>query len=382
VSEFPSGLDGAAMPATLERLYPAYELLRWAGHVHPITVFPSTPEKRGLIETPLGALSGDEVFKEDYYSPEWHPRGRAALRSEIERAKSSGHWNGATYALTRLRTEDGSVRLDASPGRYFQNMVTSDALDIELSAALDASQDQHVPLAAMPLRAWLTKLVEDPVIDGSHRSAALSLSATVIVKRRKGGYSIILSPRSDKVRRHMLFNHVAPSGVIQPPRGRDDLWRDWFCVKSNFLAEFIGELYGGSLQDEPDITEDLVSQSRARRLIDLIEGGGASLFYTGVSINLLMLRPEICLALLVHDEDWLAREAQIEAGAFKLGQEFLAVEDASQLPAGRTHFSLLYLDDDFQPTDNGIELRPSTLVPQAAASMYLGTEALRHLDDN
>lgn len=185
----------------------------------------------------------------------------------------------------------------------------------------------------------------------------------------------MLSPRSGSVGRHSLFNHVAPSGYLQPPRGRDDLWSTWFSTRRTLLSEFAEELYGREkAPSEPDSLPEIA------RLSELIAGGGATLLYTGVSVNLLMLRPEVCLTLYVRDEDWLRREIAIPDSGFRLGLEFLSASAAAELPADRVHLPYLGLDDDLQPIGNERELWPSALVPQAAASMHLAVEAIRELD--
>ena len=371
--EFPSGLDGRGMPAVLEKLYPNYDLVKWGGHRHPITAFPAASAENCALEAPLGSLSGIEPFGSDFYSDDWHPDGAVELRREIDEAASAGRWNGPTYSVDRIRLEEGKVRLDASPGRYLQNMVTSDALDLELSAALHANPHGPIPMSAIPNRAWLMERVADPVVDGSHRSSALSLSVTVVAPDADGGYLVLLSPRSNEVRRHALFNHVAPSGVLQPPRGRDDLWRSWFSVEKNFLAEFTEELYPSSRQSgDPEAVH---SNPHAERLFRLIGGGDASLWYTGVSVNLLMLRPEVCLTLFVRDPEWLSREVQ--TAGMVLSREFLGIHDAQQLPTGRRHLTCLSLDNDLNPDGEDAEQRPSALVPQAAASMALAMDTIR-----
>lgn len=64
------------------------------------------------------------------------------------------------------------------------------------------------------------------------------------------------------------------------------------------------------LEGEPEITrldELLADPGRARHL------------YTGVSVNLLTMRPEICVLLLVRDPGWLREESHI---ARKTGRPF------------------------------------------------------------
>jgi hypothetical protein len=84
----------------------------------------------------------------------------------------------------------------------------SDSMDLKLAGALDLSGGEPIDPTVLTRRSWLTAGVGDPVVDGRHRSAAVSVACTVIVKR-KTGFTLLLAPRSRNVARHQFFNHVA-----------------------------------------------------------------------------------------------------------------------------------------------------------------------------
>ncbi|MFJ2596800.1 hypothetical protein [Streptomyces erythrochromogenes] len=104
-------------------------------------------------------------------------------------------------------------------------------------------------------------------------------------------------------------------------------------------------------------------------------GTTAQLYYTGISVNLLTLRPEICLLLVIDDVDWLRQELR-RRRPFRFGWEYAqtpqAVRHRSTSQPG--HWSLR-LDADLRPA-SGRQLHPCCLVPNAAAALDLAVKAL------
>jgi hypothetical protein len=128
---------------------------------------------------------------------------------------------------------------------------------------------------------------------------------------------------------------------------------------------------------------DLEAEPGIVRLNRLVEEGLAGLHYTGVSVNLLTLRPEICTLLLVRDPGWLASEsvaAQRDGRPWRLAWEWLARSDEHQLPSGRSHHQFLALDDQLRPVSSeDSALSPAALIPNAAAAIALALPVARRL---
>lgn len=110
----------------------------------------------------------------------------------------------------------------------------------------------------------------------------------------------------------------------------------------------------------------------------------ATLYYTGVSLNLLTLRPEICLLLLIEDPDWLDREHRtaqdlsLTAGGRPMVYGWEIVQRERDMPAGRSLARFLSLDDDLRPSgDHNAPLQPELLVPNAAAAISLALRVVR-----
>ncbi|MBB3751051.1 hypothetical protein FHT44_003546 [Mycolicibacterium sp. BK634] len=73
-----------------------------------------------------------------------------------------------------------------------------------------------------------------------------------------------------------------------------------------------------SPKNDWDKALDPQAEPEAERLNQLMVGGKAALFYTGMCVNLLTMRPEICLLLRIDDPEWIDRERAIKRPARKL----------------------------------------------------------------
>lgn len=371
-------LEGEGWVRTLRRLYPQYPLVDLFGFPVAACTFPADPEEWHDVEAPLGDLLTQSLPMSGEWSSDFFPDAYAAFQQHLATAQAKRKWNGPTFALDHIRRVNGKVRLDCRPGRYFQSLATSEACDMELMTALADDPDQPVDLSALPVRRWAHERAaeQDPVLDGTGRSAAVSVATVILAARADGGYGVLLTPRSGEVATHRLFNHVAPSGIFAPLDLDMTPLQDEFSVRRNLLREYLEELYSieeyeigskpiHSIETEPEVM----------RLRALIDSGSANLYYTGVSVNLLTLRPEICTLLLVRDPAWLREEplaAERSGRPWKMAWEWLAREDEHHLPADRRHHQFLPLDRDLRPEWAGTNtLTPTALIPNAAAAIDL-----------
>ena len=150
----------------------------------------------------------------------------------------------------------------------------------------------------------------------------------------------------------------------------------------DLFREYVEELYAG---DEFQVGEepfhDVESEPEIVRLKAVLDSGDAAVYYTGVSVNLLTLRPEICTLLLVRDPGWLRREvglARRSGRPWRLAWEYLERGKEHELPAGRRHSHLLPLDEQLQPRGNASSaLNPEALIPNAAAAIALALPVAR-----
>jgi hypothetical protein len=364
-------LEGVGLVATLKNLYPNYRLVQIDGQEAPITVLPAKEEDWTDIEAALAPplhLFESSADPGSYRAWLFDPRAEPDYYGHLAEQSRSTKWNDPAYRALEIRDPRGRPRIVCGMGWYFESLATSEVLDAELMRALAPAPGRAVPLAALPRRSWIHDRAVDPVTDGSGRSAALSV-ATVTMYRVDDRYEVVLSPRASWVARHRLYNHVAPSGIFQPFNRSSASSQSEFSVRTTLLRELLEELYGREDYDRKGsrLLQDPASEPEVRNLTTMLEDGRAELLYTGISINLLTLRPEICTLLLIHDPLW------IQDPALVLGSEYLPGSHEHDLGAGRQHLTSVALDHALRPVGTGNELKNRALIPNAAAALQLAT---------
>lgn len=160
--------------------------------------------------------------------------------------------------------------------------------------------------------------------------------------------------------------------------------RHEFSVERNFFREWVEELYAADVHERPKFTEgpDPEDEPEVLRLKDALQREAAELLYSGVSVNLLTLRPEICLLLLIKDPVWLKEGQRIAADSgrpFRLGWEYASARQEVRHRSTNQpdHWKLRIDAERLNPTSNQ-RLEPSFLVPNAAAAIFLAMNLLRH----
>lgn len=382
-------LGGEGFLETLDNLYgDRFPLVELFGTKAPICVFPAPPAQWTNLEAALGpppfrqnfptkTETDPRLWPREYHPDTWHRYADEVAKGEDPPRR----YDGATWAFDRLHIQPEGVRIDCVPGRYYRSLATSEYLDKELMKAHKGREHQSVDLSELDYRAWLHREVggDNVVVDGSLRNAAVSVAATIMIATEDGGYRVLLTPRSEDVATHRYFSHVIPSGIFQPLDTPDLVVDDRFVknefnVERTFNREYLEELY--------DAREYLTAGSRPiywperePEIVRLAAEPAATLYYTGVSVNLLTLRPEICLLVLVTDPTWWEREsATADESALSGGRPkrygWEVVQKEGDLPPGYAWRRYLDLDSSLNPiTRKG--LQPDFLVPNAAAAIYL-----------
>ncbi len=277
------------------------------------------------------------------------------------------------------------MQLHCKLGTYFHSLSTSECLDPELLEAYAAwpdTQPEEV-WSRLERRAWLHERVPDPVADGRYRSAALGVSTLTIVRVRNrtfDGYKLFLSPRSVTVATQRRRYHVVPSGMFQPfiPSESGDLLQTQFSVSDTVMREFVEELYGVEELETGDGLVDpqaIYHRREARLLSDLLGVGDAALLYSGVAVNLLALRPEICTVLIIHDPGWYEREC----GELRICNEYLQQSQQAELLPDQRWVQLINLERDDLELDPKWRdrLRARTVVAPGVAAIDLGLRVAR-----
>ncbi|MHA6780053.1 esterase/lipase family protein [Pseudonocardia saturnea] len=370
---------GLGWSATLRQLYPRHRLLEFGGATFPIWSQLADPADRDRgLDAVLGELLPGQDPRDPVYPEEFDPEGRAEFEAKLAEPDPEASFNGATFALEQIEREGGKFTIHARHGTYFHSLATSEVLERELIAHLDADPDRVIALDSLPRRRWLHDAAggERVILDGRRRAAALSVSATILIQESDGTYSALLAKRSGRVETHPSLAHVAPAGIFAPMNAELRSDATEFSIRNTILREYAEELFGYKdlEQGEGLLAKDVTALPPVRELLKAEQAGDVVIRYCGISVPLLSLRPEVAILIFVKN-GWLEREiarANNSDHWFALNWEF---EEVKNLDAVK-----LRLDSDLRPTNPGL-VHPSVMVPHAAAALYLSAEVARDFLD-
>jgi len=364
--------------ATLRRLYPRYELLEFAGAEFPIWVKQAPSNQWDDLDVALGELLAGEDPRHSNYPAHFGPGGASIYWDRLAHVDRTASFNGATYALDHIRIDGDRVTIHAKHGTYFHSLATSEELDRELIDQLAADPDREVDLDSLPRRKWLHDIAggQHVVLDGRHRAAALSVAATLLIAEPDGTYSALLARRSQRVATHQLLSHVAPAGIFAPINAERREEETEFSVRNCIMREYAEELFGYKdlEQGEGLLATNVMALPPIHELHKAEQAGTVALRYCGISVPLLTLRPEIYVLIFIKDANWLDQEirrANETDHWFELNWEYEMIKDLDAVK--------LRLDSDLRPIDPSEVVRPSRMVPHAAAALYLSSTVARHL---
>jgi transcriptional regulator with XRE-family HTH domain len=398
-------LEGAGIYELLAERYPAYPTLKLLGdgsrplpvwaEVAPREQWPDTEAGLGELSIPHPMPHVRDWGNVDNYDPEAEADFRRHLADwdrqirdiETGRRAHLDKWNQLTYDLDRIERTDQGLKMHCKMGTYFHSLATSEALADEVMEVYSAWPD-YTPEEGWPRlerRSWLHERVADPVVDGAHRSSAIGVSTLTVVRIRRAGfdgYKMFISPRSTRVATSRRRYHVIPSGMFQPFIADESgaSMRNQFSVAATVLREFVEELYGVEELETGDgrIDPDAIYHRReAKLLTGMLESGSARLLYTGIAVNLLALRPEICTLLVIDDPSWF----DTESGEIRFCAEYLHQSERMDLLPDQRWVQLIELEgEDFEPESGWRrQLRPGTLVAPGWAGTVLGLAVAREL---
>lgn len=322
------------LPQYLAWKYGGERLLARAGHVYPAVCYRS---RQTGVESVLGALdetpaagTGDDTV------------------SRLARLVDPALTNGHIYVMRRF-SAGARLTVDCGLGRYFGMLDTCSAIEVELRAAICAGERDPAALdAKLPLRNAAHKAAGgDPIACGAGRVAAIGLSLLVAC-RANDGYCMRLARRGNGgLGMGAGQLHAVPSGMFDFLDARRD-----YSVGVKLREEYAEELFGNraGVLDELD---------------RLLKTGGARMFLTGVAMDLLNLRPEICTLLIIDTPDWFER-----AQRARLNDEFLP-----ETPEEGFNGWVKLAGDEAMVLDAG--LTPARMIPPGAAAFWLGVDVLR-----
>lgn len=254
---------------------------------HPALFFPADAAQRDDVDSVLGRLPTETETKDDFAIYDY------AYLHTMQNSRAN-LFNGATFVMKQLRTSP--LKIEARFGRYYDMIATCSALEHE---ARDAAVKRAI---RVPLRRTYHREIsaERAIRHGDGRSAALGC-ATLVIFPHEGRYHVLLSQRTAAHATRPNAYHVLPAFMFQPttmpPPAHE--WRLSFHV----YREFLEELFGMAEVANPDVEAHPAMQDIRR----MQREGLASLHLTGITMNLLTLRPEFSTLLLIRDDTWWQR---------------------------------------------------------------------------
>jgi hypothetical protein len=271
--------------------------------------------------------------------------------------------------------------MDCFLGTYFDNVDTCDALEWELLSEIRRLKEfDDDSLASfeerwLPLRSELHRRVPNPVRSGRYRCPGIGIS-TLIAYQDRHGLQLMVKKRSETtVAAHPGGVHVIPSFMFQP--GTSD-WPEEFSIVHNILREYLEELFSVEEPGSASSARYFYGDGRMIFLRELLNRGDAQIFLSGIAVNLLTLRPEVCTVMYIPTPDWwIHHETEFEdkegkRTAFRFCEEFEKLTHekgpiVSNLPFNESDDELLQEE----------ELHPNKMVPSGAAAFWLGVDVLR-----
>jgi hypothetical protein len=159
-------------------------------------------------------------------------------------------------------------------------------------------------------RAGISKLIKgqydrgiDP-FDFTNRYCAPGIN-TLLLFSDNNKPKMYLHSRSEKVAEGINTKHVVPAGTFQPIHHDDSYHERDFNFYVNIMREFGEEFYGDKDLVLPvNEKEDILKRKSIRKYHYLITQNRAKVFYLGIGLDCLTLKPEILTAIIFKLKDF------------------------------------------------------------------------------
>lgn len=369
--------QNAKLPSYLRWRYPELPLLSAAGHTYPVAVFPAPAHQVNHPESVLTKPLRRQRQPDESLIPASARYRAAALRLGME------PYDRPSFTMRRLEV-GSSIHMECELGSYLRMLDTCEEFAWELfEQAHHLTGPSTAELIAfdkrLVSRGRLHKAVPNPARTGDHRSVGVAISAP-IAYRTKNGISFLVRRRGTRsVAVDAGLFHVFPSFMFQPATVHLD---EEHSVIHNFWREYLEELFN---RPEPEGELDwryFYGDNRLEPLSSLIRDGHAHVYFTGVAVNLLNLRPEICLLIWIDSLSWFERHTDPGNPGlrFSFNSEVMPVTEMAS-SAERAVSAIQYRRDE-KAFLSEARLQPWDLVPVGAAALWLGKRMLDNLGVN
>lgn len=206
-------------------------------------------------------------------------------------------YNNLTYRLVSETVIDEVPILEFEENDYFTYVNFNESLAVELSIFTRANarppsfERNDLPYRGEPKRA----------LNLRDNGNAVGISAITIVSN-SSSKKFILHQRGTRTLEAPGTIHVVPAGTFQPHgKGNANHSRD-FSLTRSISREFLEELLGITEANEPDPNgNDILDHKDARMFRNLINDGKIHFRYMGMGIDIVTLKPEILVCILISD---------------------------------------------------------------------------------
>jgi hypothetical protein len=279
------------------------------------------------------------------------------------------------YSARSVAVSSGVVSIKGALTTYGSALATQDVLEWEFldqgrkylsnhSGDFDFSEFGNLLLR----RKAVTQNTENYILDGAGPCNSLAISTLIVYQDRHGEYRLLIGKRSAQTGAHAHLFHVVPACMFQPELGNVNA--EW-SIFHNVLKEYLEEIFSVELRPNAVNATYFYDHPRAVSLRNALRSGDVEFTVTGMVVNLLNLRPEICALILVKDSDWWRREQAMG----KMNWEYSSRETIME-QSGRawTDFRLQSVEAEFSTYFGAA---PGSWVPSGLASLWLGVDAAR-----
>lgn len=243
-----------------------------------------------------------------------HRLARLARNGEEEQEDSESGWN---LSMTSMSMDAGYPVLELRLANYNQIVDSSDSMIYEIRRVFSEQPAESIALSNLPLRSRVHEREGNPLSSARHRATGIGIAAPLCFYRpHNNTLATIIEKRSDRVGTYQRALHVIPAGMLgwrfidrKAPHTRTDdpsYGYEKGDVELGMLVEYVEELFGRDLE-APETSDRLQTRSH-ERIQTLMNTCQAEIIPTGVCIDLLNLRPEICAVILVCDPRWWQEE--------------------------------------------------------------------------
>lgn len=328
----------------LARTYGDDALMVRDGMTYPVYIYPG------------GEIALDDVLVADY--PQTYIDGFAIYdTAHLERLKATrpNLTNGLSYVLDTFSPQ--TMKVSGKLGYYFDMLATCDALDHELRRWARGDQD------SLPLREQFHQQIRpaQTFSSGAGRSAVFGI-CTLTVFNHDGDYRLVIGQRPHNIGVGAGLYHVYPAFVFQPSGPQAFYAAEW-SITHQLYREFGEELFGMpefAAWENPTSPDYFFEHPAVKDLKAMIDSRHAEIHLTGIAVNPLSTRLEVCTLLVIHDPAWSLRWKK-------------QLEHASMTERQKTVYMSL-ADLEGRPEEMHIRM-----TPHGAAAFWLGVERAREL---